>query len=144
MKTINQEATKIFVQLLEKLGDREQVNLTVPSCMPLSIALIGKDIYTPFGWANWYSLTNYYILSGDLMRELEMCFLVVDQRAGSDQISKLYIAPQMYQQDALGIYEESVIIEDRQVLQCITKWQFAHCAFANQWLRNIRQQGFLK
>lgn len=144
MKTINQEATRIFTQLLEKLGNSEQVKLTVPNYMPLNVELIGKDIHTPFGWANWYSLSHYHIVNGDMMRDPEMCFLVVDQRAGSDQIGKLHVAPQMYQQDALGIYEESIKIEDRQVTQCITKWQFAHCAFANQWLRNIRQQGFLK
>ncbi|MBN8837200.1 MAG: hypothetical protein J0I09_08075 [Sphingobacteriia bacterium] len=49
------------------------------------------------------------------------------------------IYPQMFQQDYIGIYEESIYIEDNKVTTYKPTWQSGHTAFANQWLQNIRQ-----
>jgi len=112
--------------------------------MPLVIERIAENIMTDFGAAKLYSLAHYYEQNGDLMSDPQMCFLVIDQRTQTKDIEHIFIYPQMYQLDGLGIYEESILIKDNRVIGCKKAWQDGHCGFANLWLNNIRQQGFLK
>lgn len=144
MKKLNENSTKIFIQLLKKLGAQENIKLKVDNYMPLSIELILDGIKTPFGKARWYSIAHHYEQNGDLMRDPEMGFLVVDNRTNESDLSLIAIYPQMYQQDNLGIYEESIKLDKCAVNGYIDKWQRAHCAFANLWLKNIKAQGFLR
>ncbi len=144
MKKLNENSTKIFFQLLRKLGTKENLQMKVENYLPLTIQLIIDGIMTPFGKARWYSLSHHYVQNGDSMRDPEMCFIVVDNRSNEEDWLAVGIYPQMYQQDSLGIYEESIKLDKCTVTTCINKWQHAHCAFANQWLKNIKSQGFLK
>jgi hypothetical protein len=54
------------------------------------------------------------------------------------------IYPQSYQLDPLGIFEESVKINNHETVGYLFRYQAAHCSFANVWLSNIKAQGFLK
>jgi hypothetical protein len=144
MKKLNETSTKIFCQLLDKLGVQEHRQIRINNYMPLTIELIGSNIETPYGNAKWYSLSHHFEQNGDLMRDPEMCFLVVDHRIEPNDFVLVGIYPQMYQQDSLGIYEESVKLDTSGVQHYLPKWQQAHCQFANGWLKNIRAQGFLK
>ncbi len=144
MKKINQAATKIFCKLIERMKGEQHLKLTAPEFMPLVIEQIGENIATPFGTGKLYSLAHYYDQNGDAMRDPEMCFIVVDNRAEKDQFEMVGIYPQMFQQDNLSIYEESICIDDNKVTTYKPTWQSGHTTFANQWLLNIRQQGFLK
>ena len=144
MKKINQQATKIFCQLLKKIHDKEYIKLTSEGFMPLSIECIEQHITTPFGVAKLYSVSHNYEQAGDLMRDPEMVFIVCDTRKDEKDYENIAIYPQMYQQDNLGLYEESVHIKNGQLTTFIKTWQHGHCGFANIWLKNIQQQGFLK
>lgn len=113
--------------------------------MPLTIEHIGQYISTPYGLADQYSLCHYYEQNGDLMQDPEMCFLVIDHRETfSDDHFKLKIAPYMFQQASLGIYQASVRMVSSIATVFHFKMQKEQTLFANQWLRNIDQQGFLK
>lgn len=142
MKKLNQQATKIFCRLLKKLKDQVQIQLLSDGFMPLSIECIGTNIMTPLGEAKLYSLSHTYTQNGDLMRDPEMCFFVIDKRNDPREYHLIGIYPQMYQQDNSGIYEESISIE-RGEFTVIKTWQQGHCHFANQWMKNISEQGFL-
>ncbi len=144
MKKINQAATKIFCKLIERLGGEQHLKLTAPEFMPLVIEQIGENISTPFGTGKLYSIAHYYEQNGNAMRDPEMCFIVVDNRAQKDQFEMVGIYPQIFQQDNLSIYEESICIEDNKLTTYKPTWQSGHATFANQWLQNIKQQGFLK
>jgi len=112
--------------------------------MPLSVEIIDDNIETPFGLAKLVSIAHYYKQNGDMMCDPEMVFLVVDNRKGETDYGGIYIYPQMYQQDSLGVFEESMVIKNRTLTACKHHWQDGHCGFANLWLKNILQQGFLK
>lgn len=144
MYSINKQATKIFTALLDKLQDKDYLKLHSESFMPLTIEKIATGIETPFGKAFLISLVHYYEQNGDLMRDPEMVFIVVDKRQYPKDFEYLFIYPQMYQQDSLGIYEESVCMEAGRLATFIARWQQAHAVFADQWLYNIKIQGFLK
>jgi hypothetical protein len=144
MKKINEQATKIFCRLLQKLNDKQHVKIISDEFMPLTIERLEENILTSSGVATIYSLCHYFEQNGDLMREPEMCFLVIDNRKDFNDYQAIEIYPQMYQYDNLGLFEESICVENHQIKSYIKVWQHAHCSFANIWLRNIKMQGFLK
>lgn len=142
MQKLNQQATKIFCHLLEQLKDEIYVQLLSDGFMPLSLECICTNITTPYGVANLYSLSHTYTQNGDLMRDPEMCFFVIDKRTDPREYHLVGVYPQMYRQDNLGLYEESISIE-RGEFTVIKAWQKGHCNFASQWMINIKEQGFL-
>ncbi len=144
MKKLNEQATKIFCQLLKKLGNNSYIKINNEGYMPLTIECIEEQINTPWGFAKLYSVSHSYVQNGDLMRDPEMVFIVCDNRAHEKDFDNILIYTQMFQQDNLGLYEESVRIENNHIKTFIKTWQHGHCSFANTWLRNIKQQGFLK
>lgn len=142
MQKLNLQATKIFCDMLDQLNGKQYAQLTSEGFMPLSLDAIGVHIMTPIGEATLFSLSHTYQLNGDLMRDPEMCFFVIDKRKNRREYHLVGIYPQMYQQDNLGIYEESITLYNG-TFTVIKKWQHGHCQFANQWMKNIRDQGFL-
>lgn len=143
MKQLNEQATRIFCRLINKLGNQQHIKLYSEGFMPLNIERLEENVLTPFGVATIYSLCHYYELNGDLMRDPEMTFIVVDNQRAERDIKAVHIFPKMYQLDSLGLYEESIRIRNGQIISFIKTWQNGHCVFANLWLKNIAQQGFL-
>ena len=142
MKALNQNSTKIFCALLDRLDGNQHLKIENQPFMPLTIERIGK-IY----WENGIliSLCHYYVQNGDMMQDPEMCFIVVDQREfDMAAFEKVTIVPYLYQQAGLGIYEESMTFKNNVVDYCNNELQLQQVIFANQWLQNIRLQGFLK
>ena len=79
-----------------------------------------------------FSVAHYYKQCGDLMRDPEMTFL-----RSAD--GRYY--PLSFQQDNLGIYQESVLFgADGNPAQVIPRLQRDHARFAGQWLDNIKAQ----
>lgn len=112
--------------------------------MPLTIERIGRKIITPFGEGNLYSLCHYFELNRDLIQDPEMCFVMIDNRAQDrDSISLVTVLPYMYQDASMGVYQESISIEYNRLYQFDRRMQRDHTHFANQWLENIKSQGFL-
>lgn len=144
MKQINEPATRIFSRLLEKLGGNESVRLLSEVFMPLTVERLDETVFTENGEGEIISLCHYYEQTGDLMRDPEMCFIVVDNREHSKDYGRLHIYPQYYRQDNTGQEEESIRLKNSRVAGCIKVWQFSHCQIANLWLKNIQRQGFLK
>ncbi|HMH32126.1 MAG TPA: hypothetical protein VK543_03800 [Puia sp.] len=144
MKKISTEATRIFCRLLDKLKRHEHIKLAAEGFMPLTVERLEGDILTPYGTGTLYSIAHYYFQNGDIMSDPQMVFIVVDNRKDENDFAAVGIFPQMYQQDNLGLYEESAQIESGKLTTYNKLWQPGHCRFANLWLRNIKQQGFLK
>jgi len=139
MKQLYKKSVHIFLKLLKKLGDGDHIKIESNSFMPLHLELL-HNIQTDAGNGKLYSLSHTNVQNGDLMRDPEMCFIVIPD---PNSIGTL-IFPQLYRQDNLGLYEESVQINDGKVTGFIPTWQASHCAFANIWLKNILAQRFLK
>lgn len=144
MKQLNEKATRIFCRLIKKLENQQHIKLHSEGFMSLSMERLEENILTPGGVGTTYSLSHYYKLNGDLMRDPEMVFIVVDNRRDIKDMKAVHIYPQLYRQDSLGLYEESIRMENGQIKSFIKTWQAGHCAFANQWLCNIQMQGFIR
>lgn len=144
MKKLNLHATRIFSELLKLLNGKQHKKLLSEGFMPLTIEELENNLLTPWGVGTTYSFCHYYEQAGDLMRDPEMVFIVVDNRKDENDHEALQIYPKMYQQDNMGIYEESITIVNSQVKSYIRAWQAAHTHFAQQWLMNIKTQDFLK
>ena len=139
------EASQIFDRLMHGMGSQKHLKIENKPFMPLTIEKIGNGIETPYGKGELYSLCHYYEEYGDLMQDPEMCFVVVDNRDGDTLIPELLvILPYMFQQSGIGLYQESITIKDSRLNQFNRRLQAEHTSFANQWLRNIRSQGFLE
>ncbi|HEY9259495.1 DUF6908 domain-containing protein [Chitinophaga sp.] len=143
MKKLNQYSTQVFCQILLTLGSRNHFKIYHEPYMPLSFEKLYSGIKTPWGAGTVYSLSHSFVQNGDLMRDPEICFIVVDNREQPDDWQLIGIYPQLIQQDTMGLYKECVIIEDFTVTRYHPKWQNDICNLANLWLKNIKDQGFL-
>lgn len=144
MEKLNENATSIFCRLLKKLRDAKYLKLLSEGFMPLVIEKLEDNVVTPLGVGFTLSLCHYYVENGDLMRDPEMVFIIVDNRHQEERIQDVHIFPKLFQLDNIGLYEESIHIETGQIKLIQKKWQNEHCSFANFWLNNILQQGFFK
>ena len=144
MKSLNQQTTKIFCKLMQKLDENNYAKLRAEGFMPLVIEMLEENIETLYGKAKCVSVAHYYEQNGDLMSDPQMNFIVVDKRSEQTDFESIAIYPQSFRQDNLGVYEESIVIINNKIASFNKYFQYAHCTFAVQWLRNISQQGFLK
>lgn len=144
MKKLNKRTTQIFCDLLTQL-DGGYKKFFADGFMPLTMENIGGDIQTPWGIGNQYSLCHYYEQNGDLMQDPEMCFVVVDNRTEErPEVEFVGIYPYSFQQANLGLYNESITIVNNKLEKFTPAMQADHTHFAQQWLTNIKDQGFLR
>jgi len=79
-----------------------------------------------------YSIAHYYEQEGDLMRDPEMRFI----KGGDGEYYPYY-----YRLDGLGIEQETVTWDrEGNVDKMYPEQQRAQAAFANEWMRNIKEQ----
>jgi len=146
IEKLNIKATYVFCALIERLrqSGAAYIRLKKASYLPLSIELLYGGITTPWGEGKLYSLMHSFVQHGDLMRDPDMTFIVVDNRDQRHQLLEFVgIYPQSYQLDSLDIFQESIFIEGMKLTKFHVAQNREHCAFANIWLTNIEQQGFL-
>ncbi len=143
MKTLNVNSAKIFCLLLAKMNSKQHLKIENEPFMPLTIEHIG-DAYN--SEAKLYSLCHYYVQLGELMQDPEVCFIVVDGRGDeTETYEKVQITPYSFRQANIGIDDESIIFNENDgiVKNCDDDMQHEQAEFAEQWLTNIWQQGFL-
>jgi hypothetical protein len=80
------------------------------------------------------------------MQDPEVCFIVVDVRGDeTEAFEKVQITPYSFRQANMGIDDESITFNENGIVKnCDDDMQHEHTEFAEQWLTNIWQQGFLK
>lgn len=145
MKTLNKTATNIFLALLRKMDGKQYLKIENELFMPLSIEKIQGDVETGLGKGTLNSLSQNYIQNGDLMCDPEMTFIIIIENRKYDiNGSELpIIIPATYRQDNLGIYQKSITLYNETAKRYHPKLQEEHTEFANIWLSNIKDQGFI-
>lgn len=145
MKKLNQESTRIFLKLLKKLGKESSVQLQGTNIKPLSVELVQDEVATGTSEkGKLYSLSHMLNQGGGVLRDPEMCFIVVDKRETPSDVHKVAVYPQLYRQDNMDLYEECVVIDEGEVKSFKPIWQEGHHIYATHWLKNIKEQGFLR
>lgn len=130
MKSLNQQATRIFMRLIEGLtspGNGKKVDNTNGAFMPVHMELIHQN-----GHGQHYSIAHYYEQQGDLMRDPEMIFLL---SASDNQIYPLSL-----QQDGLPPVQIAAEAPDDENIRFNHKLQVDITNFANIWMKNICEQ----
>ena len=148
-KKLNKASAAIFSAILKQYSDagtdllKINVNGDDSAIMPLSVEKVSntRSINTPWGMGSLYSFAHYYEQNGDLMRDPEIVFLVVDNRETDEgDMDLIGIFPQMFQQDNIASYRELIKIEDNSVKTFDTRWQPDVTIFANEWMKNLKWQ----
>lgn len=144
MEFLNQPATIVFATLIDSLNKEGYWKIENEPFMPLTIERIGSGIESPWGTVTLYSICHYFEQNGDLMQDPEMCFFAADNRKGfKSDWAALKVGTYMYRVAGMGIYQESVRMEDQKLTVFHRNLQKEHTVFANIWMTNIREQGFL-
>ena len=146
---LNRKATAVFCQLLERLDNcaqakvRRYLKIHNGSYLPLSMERLTRGIQTVWGDGTLYGLSHTYEQNGDLMRDPEITFLVVDYRTQPGDFNLIGVYPETYQLDRLGIYQKCIDIEDYHLVSYRPALMRDLTGFSNQWMQNILDQGFL-
>jgi len=135
MRKINQQARKVMDVLTKGMsayGSHLKINNSRDAFMPVVVEGIGEArIGNRSG--TLFSVAHYYTQNGDAMRDPEMVFFKDDESGN--------YFPIMYQQDGLGIYQESMFMEwDTETWKIRPRIQKDQAIFAGIWMRNIKQQ----
>jgi len=145
MKHLSQEATKIVDTLTAnvlEIGDAKTFDAHGYTkhwdggIMAAHVELI--DNVPSSGSGNLYSITHYYKQNGDMMRDPEMIFWhgkTVNRKG--EMIDTYY--PTYFRQDP-AIEQESAIFENGKLTGYSPRMQKDHAIFANQWMKNIKEQ----
>ncbi len=134
MRKINKEATVIFFKLIEDLTEenpskRYDLHNYWPECNGGIMAVHVERVGEIAGYPS-YSVAHYYTQNGDMMRDPDMVFIVMNAK----------VIPASFQQDGgFPIYQESIFwAEEGWKLR--TKMQKDQAIFAGQWMKNIAEQ----
>ena len=142
MKYLNKANTATFLKLIEGLDFNKTSHRKIENgaWMPLSIEIIEQ---CPNG-SKVVMLCHYREQNGDLMADPEMNFLVLQNVMGT------FVCPIYYRNDYLPFER---LREQRSVTgndvnysnyRFNPRMQADHTSFANTWLKNIKDQGFLE
>lgn len=144
MEFLNQAATIVFAALIDSLNNKDYRKIKSDPFMPLLMEQTGTGIQSPWGSCDLYSLCHYFEQNDYHMKDPEMCFFVADNRQGFKfDWAALKVGAYRYRCPGMDDYQESIRMEDQRLTVFHRKLQKDHTVFANQWLTNIRQQGFL-
>ncbi len=131
---LNKTATKIFLTLTKDLDGatrhsrRFDAHNYWPKCNGGIMGVHVENIGTLHGYP-WFSVAHYYKQNGDLVADPEMEFINVEGN----------IFPVNYAQPGIGVRTESIrVIENK--LMVSKNIQAQHVSFANQWMKNIKDQ----
>ena len=129
MKAINHRAKKVMDRLIYYIhgaNDHKIIDNTEGTFMPVHVEHV-----TDCRLGQIFSIAHYYTEDGDPMRDPEMEFL-----KGGDE--EFY--PVSFWQDAPTIRDEPVKWLDGEIVSYNAIQQADLVAFANMWMRNIKEQ----
>jgi len=135
MKQLSKSSIAIFEKIIAKMeNNHAKINNAPGVFMPLVVEKINSDPDFMGNAVDVISLAHYYEQNGDLMVDPEMLFFYYKKEEHA------VVIPALYQQDNLGIYQESIFRGSDEQWKIYTKLQHGHTTFANMWLRNIKEQ----
>lgn len=135
MKNLNKTATEVFKKLIAGLeyGGKSHRKIENGAYMPLSVEIIDSFQNGSF----MVSICQYGEMNGDLMRDPEMTFFV------SKSAIDIYVYPAYFRNDYMAFERTSLVIE-KDCTRINRALQAEHTRFANTWMKNIKDQGFLE
>lgn len=129
MKALSATSAATLKKMVSMMDDGYvKIDNTGGSFMPVSLETIfDNEKYMIV------SVAHYYEQNSDLLADPEMLFLYV-------KAMNTYIPSYFKQDGVMGTEQESVIVENGEIKGYRSKLQSDHTAFANLWMKNIKQQ----
>lgn len=134
MKFLSKQTAEIFNAIIRRMGDQDYLKLDSDNgFMPLIVEKVGVTKVSNLPMLK-ISLAHYYELNGDLMADPEMLFLYSSAEPGM-------IIPFYYKNDGIAFETVSLSFDENGNVNGIkSKMQADQTAFAEMWLRNIKEQ----
>jgi hypothetical protein len=139
MKSLKTKATQIIQKLYDAMSDPkyrqdEEGNYAKIANNPALMAVVVEKVGHLKGYGEIISIAHYGEQNGDLMADPEMTFTIVNGEYFS--IS--------FKNDYVGLYQEVFDYNEHGEPEAIDiKLQANLTDFANQWMRNIKEQQML-
>lgn len=143
MEFLNQNSTTNFISLIEKMNDKLSLKINSDFTLPLTIEKLADNITSIYGIGIQFSLTHSFLQNGLNMKCPQMCFVAFGLNDISEEKDVPIIIPYLFQQDKIRLYQESLKFRGNELIGYNASANISHVNFANQWLDNIDQQGFL-
>jgi hypothetical protein len=129
MKPINQKACKVMDKLTEgmdTIGDHRKIDNTKGAFMAVHVEFLDNC-----NLGQIYSISHYFEMNSDMMRDPDMEFI----KSGDGEYY-----PISFWQDAPVVRNEVVVWKDGEITGWMGKEQAELAAFANTWMKNIKEQ----
>ena len=92
------------------------------------------------GTGNLYSVAHYYKQNGDMMRDPDMVFWSGKATNRKAELFDTYYPISFRQDGGIPINQESAVFENGSLKGIYTRMQKDQAVFANQWMKNIKEQ----
>ncbi|MDR3716791.1 MAG: hypothetical protein P4L51_28620 [Puia sp.] len=139
---MNHEATKVFLELTQKLGKNSRLELR-QGVVFLVLQKTGQ-VDTAYGRGICFTLSQYYFIKNEASCDPKMTFILVDARNFLRwSLSNVCIFAGSLRRDP---FKEavSIPIEENGKLGSIDRYlQDIHSHIANEWLKRVSALGFL-
>lgn len=144
MKSLNNASKKIFFKLIDIMYGSDCLEIENKPFLNLVIERMGKDIKTPHGTVDVYSLRHGYEQDEHLMILLEMFFIIVDNRKGDAMAwASVNIFPYKFHKTVSKIMQVGIPIENGWLCEYDKGLQEGQLRSADKWIKDIEQQGYL-
>jgi len=139
---IGKQAKALFATLLNEIGEKQHVRIDKSNgtFYPVTLERISEIRREATGKRFLLSVAHYYKQEGDLMRDPEIVFLVIDGRKNPGDFDDLLVYPVEYTQDNLGMYQRLIELEDMKPRRFVPNQQASAASFCTMWFKNIRYQ----
>ncbi len=139
MEALEKNVTEIFCQLINKMDGKEHLRIENFPFESLSIEYLGTTVQTPLGTGKLYSLCHDYFLDGNLFKDTEMGFIVIE----ADPMN-ISITPYFYERTGISpLHQLSIVIKNGAIETVHTKLNQRHIVRATSWLKMIKLLKFL-
>jgi hypothetical protein len=143
MYKLNIPSTILFFKFISRLEQNHVITFQAYSGSPLFVEKL-EVVSGGNGKGNLYSFSIMDFETKIPTKVSEMIFFVLDKRVLPTDWALLEIFPRSHKSDKDDIDEESMTIEKGVITAFKSKMQKAHRNHANQWLKDLKEQGYLK
>ena len=128
MKQLSVEATNVLNKMVGMMEDFcVRIDNSEGDYMPVYVSLFNKSL-----GKRVISVGHFMSVDGQILCDPQMMFIY-------DETEGVYF-PSYYRQDCLGVEQNSIKIVHGEIKSVNKFLQAEHTDFANQWLRNIKDQ----
>lgn len=143
METLNANAAKTFVALLEEMHGHDTLRIENGEFPVLLVTRDGKAVETEYGTGTTYLIAQLETSGDKEYSRTEMGFVYISESAVHNGITTAKVIPFFYYNALSGLYGKSIVPEHGKPSQFRPNMQHDQTGYANIWMLDIKAQGYL-